>query len=90
MTDQLIAPVIPPANDPARSRPGRVGAGRPLPLAGPLSVPLDAVYGMSRIDASGRLASQADGLYRLSGRIPQAGGHPIDHHVAGRSPRPRA
>jgi AbrB family looped-hinge helix DNA binding protein len=30
-----------------------------MPLAGPLSVLLDAVYGMSRIDASGRLTSQA-------------------------------
>ena len=53
VTDQLIAPVIPPANGPARGRSGRAGAGRPLPLAGPLPVPLDAVYGMSRIDASG-------------------------------------
>ena len=32
---------------------------------------------------------QADGLYRLSGRVPpQAGGRPIDHHVAGRSEAP--
>ena len=58
MTDQLIAPVIPPAAGRVRSGPGRAGGGRPLPLAGSLAVPLDAVYGMSRIDASGRLASQ--------------------------------
>jgi hypothetical protein len=59
MTDQLIAPVIPPANGPARGRSGRAGGGRPLPLAAPLAIPRDAVYGMSRIDASGRLTSQA-------------------------------
>ena len=59
MTDQLIAPVIPPAARPARGRPGRAGPGRPLPLASSLAVPLDAVYRMSRIDASGRLTSQA-------------------------------
>jgi hypothetical protein len=58
MTDQLIAPVIPSAADRVRSGPGRAGGGRPLPLAGPLTIPLDAVYGTSRIDASGRLASQ--------------------------------
>jgi hypothetical protein len=57
--DQLIAPVIPPAAGPAHSRSGRAGGGRPLPLAGPLTIPLDAVYGMSQIDASGRLTSQA-------------------------------
>ena len=59
MTDQLIAPVIPSAVGRVRSGPGRAGGGRPLPLAGPLAIPLDAVYGMSRIDASGRLTSQA-------------------------------
>jgi bifunctional DNA-binding transcriptional regulator/antitoxin component of YhaV-PrlF toxin-antitoxin module len=58
MTDQLIAPVIPPTAGRVRSGPGRAGAGRPLPLAGSLALPLDAVYGMSRIDASGRLTSQ--------------------------------
>jgi len=59
ITDQLIAPVIPPTVGPARGGPGRAGAGRLLPLAGPLAVPLDVVYGMSRIDASGRLTSEA-------------------------------
>jgi bifunctional DNA-binding transcriptional regulator/antitoxin component of YhaV-PrlF toxin-antitoxin module len=59
MTDQLIAPVIPPVADRVRSGPGRAGGGRPLPLAGSLAIPLDAVYGMSRIDASGQLTSQA-------------------------------
>ena len=31
---------------------------------------------------------QADGLIRLSGRIPAGRGHPINHHVAGATPRP--
>jgi bifunctional DNA-binding transcriptional regulator/antitoxin component of YhaV-PrlF toxin-antitoxin module len=59
VADQLIAPLIPSAAGLVRGRPGRAGGGRPLPLAGPLAIPLDAVYGMSRIDASGRLTSQA-------------------------------
>jgi hypothetical protein len=59
VTDQLIAPVIPPAVGRVRGGPGRAGGGRPLPLAGSLACPLDAVYGVSRIDASGRLTSQA-------------------------------
>jgi hypothetical protein len=59
VTDQLIAHVIPPTAGPGVARPGRAGGSRPLPLAGPLAVPGGAVYGMSRIDASGRLTSQA-------------------------------
>jgi NADPH:quinone reductase-like Zn-dependent oxidoreductase len=34
-------------------------------------------------------AGQADGLIRLSGRIPAGRGHPINHHVAGAAPKPR-
>ena len=30
---------------------------------------------------------QADGLIRLSGRIPAGRGHPINHHVAGAAPK---
>jgi hypothetical protein len=57
MTDQLIAPVIPPAAGRVRGGPGRVGSGRPLPLAGSLAGPLDAVYGMGDQDQDGgRLA----------------------------------
>jgi len=63
VTAELIAPVIP--------SPGRVAAGtprvappavRPLPMAGPaaaLSVPAGVVYGISRIDASGRVTDRA-------------------------------
>ncbi len=32
------------------------------------------------------LQGQADGLIRLSGRIPAGRGHPINHHVAGAVP----
>ena len=36
-------------------------------------------------------AGHADGLHRMSGRIPpQAGGHPINHHVAGSRARERS
>jgi hypothetical protein len=59
VTGQLIAPVVPPAAGPGLARPGRASGSRPLPLAGPLAVPGGAVYGMCRIDASGRLTSQA-------------------------------
>ena len=34
--------------------------------------------------------SQADGLIKLSGRIPAGRGHPINHHVAGAAQAPRA
>jgi len=53
-----IAPVIPPDAGPARDAAGRHGGVRPLPLASPLAVPLDAVYGVSRVDASGRVTGQ--------------------------------
>ena len=58
MTEQLIPPVISPSARPARCAPGRTGGGRPLPLANSPGVPADAVYGMSRVDASGRVAGQ--------------------------------
>jgi bifunctional DNA-binding transcriptional regulator/antitoxin component of YhaV-PrlF toxin-antitoxin module len=38
--------------------PRRRGSSRPLPLASPPAVPLDAFYGVSRIDASGRMTGQ--------------------------------
>ena len=70
MTDQLIAPVIPPATGPAHRRPGMPGRpgrpGRPgafpLPLASPpptAQAPGGVIYGMGRIDASGRVADRA-------------------------------
>jgi hypothetical protein len=59
VTEQLIAPVIPPTAGPGLARPGRAGGGRPLLLAGLLAGPAGAAYGMSRIDASGWLTSCA-------------------------------
>ena len=60
MTAQHIAPVIPPSAGPAARRQARSAAGRPLPLARPVrSVPHDVVYGLARIDASGRICERA-------------------------------
>jgi hypothetical protein len=51
-----VAPVIPGASP--GHRPGKPGAGRPVPLASPPGRP-DVVYGFGRIDASGRVADRA-------------------------------
>jgi hypothetical protein len=65
VTAPLIAPVIPSGPGPARSgrgAPGRAGAPSLLPLADPPSAPPgpgDAVYGIGRIDASGRVADRS-------------------------------
>jgi hypothetical protein len=56
MTAGPIAPVIPCASR-DRSRPGKPGASRPMPLASPPGRP-DVVYGFGRIDASGRVADR--------------------------------
>ena len=58
MTTRTVAPVIPSAI-PGRRWQGQPGAARPVPLA---SLPgrLEVVYGYGRIDASGRVADQAD------------------------------
>jgi AbrB family looped-hinge helix DNA binding protein len=56
MTAGPVAPVIPGACR-GRSRPGKPGAGRPMPLASPPGRP-DVVYGFGRIDASGRVADR--------------------------------
>ena len=60
MTSLPLAPVIPPSSVPADRRRARAAAGRPLPLARPMrSVPQDVVYGVARIDASGRICERA-------------------------------
>jgi bifunctional DNA-binding transcriptional regulator/antitoxin component of YhaV-PrlF toxin-antitoxin module len=62
MTAQLLAPVIPSSAVQASRQRARSAAGRPLPLARPLpvpSAPADVVYGIGRIDASGRIADRA-------------------------------
>jgi bifunctional DNA-binding transcriptional regulator/antitoxin component of YhaV-PrlF toxin-antitoxin module len=60
-----IADLIPPLIPPARSRPGRSGKAprlaRPLPLAASLSpaaLPPNLLYGLGRIDMSGRVADR--------------------------------
>ena len=62
MTAQPIAPVIPSPGRLASAPRVRPAAVRPLPMAGPaaaLSAPADVVYGIGRIDASGRVTDQA-------------------------------
>ncbi len=62
MTAQPLAPVIPSSGRPGRPAARQAAAGRPLPLARPVPVPSapeDVVYGIGRIDASGRIADRA-------------------------------
>jgi hypothetical protein len=61
MTAQPLAPVIPSSAVSAGRQRARSAAGRPLPLARPMpapSLPEDVVYGIGRIDASGRIADR--------------------------------
>ncbi|MDX6415609.1 MAG: hypothetical protein QOG28_229, partial [Trebonia sp.] len=61
MTARPLAPVIPSSAVPAARQRARSAAGRRLPLAEPApvpSLPQDVVYGIGRIDASGRVADQ--------------------------------
>jgi hypothetical protein len=60
VTAQHIAPVVPSSAVPAARRRARSAAGRTLPLARPVrSVPENVVYGIARIDASGRICERA-------------------------------
>ena len=62
MTAQPLGPVIPSSGGPAARRWPRSAAGRQLPLARPVPAPAapeDVVYGIGRIDASGRIADRA-------------------------------
>ena len=62
MTAQSLRPIIPSPGGPAARRWPRSAGGRPLPLACPVPVPIapeDVVYGIGRIDASGRIADRA-------------------------------
>ena len=56
MTARPVPPVVPGASR-DRHRPGRPGAGHPMPLASPPGRP-DVVCGFGRIDASGRVADR--------------------------------
>jgi hypothetical protein len=60
VTAAHIAPVIPSSAVPASRRRSGSASGRALPLARPVrSVPPDVVYGLARIDASGRICERA-------------------------------
>jgi hypothetical protein len=62
VTAQPLAPVIPSSGVSAARQRARSAAGRPLPLAHPVPVPPapeGVVYGIGRIDASGRIADRA-------------------------------
>ena len=62
MTAQPLAPVIPSSGAPAYWQRARPAAARRLPLACPVPVPSppeDVVYGIARIDASGRICERA-------------------------------
>ena len=61
MTAQPLAPVIPSSAAPPGRQLARAARRRPLPLARPEplpSVPDDVVYGIGRIDSSGRIADR--------------------------------
>ena len=60
MTAGRIASVIPASAVPAARRQARSAARRTLPLARPVRfVPQDVVYGLARVDASGRICERA-------------------------------
>ena len=59
---QPLAPVIPSSGVPASRQRVRSAAARRLPLASPVPVPSapeDVVYGIARIDSSGRICERA-------------------------------
>ncbi|TCO61078.1 AbrB/MazE/SpoVT family DNA-binding domain-containing protein [Actinocrispum wychmicini] len=61
MTGLVIAPVIPSSTSAARTRSQKSSARRVLPLvtvATPPAAPADVIYGMGRMDASGRIADR--------------------------------
>jgi AbrB family looped-hinge helix DNA binding protein len=62
MTAQPLAPVILSSGIPASRQRARSAAARRLPLASPVPVPSapeDVVYGIARIDSSGRICERA-------------------------------
>src|SRR5690349_24345605 len=84
MTAQPLSPVIPSSGGPAVRQRARSAAGRPMPLACPEPVPSapeDVVYGIGRIDASGRIADRAVtsalGVNQLAAQACQALAHAV-------------
>jgi len=62
VTAQPLAPVIPSSTVPASRQCAKAAAARPLPLARPVRVPAapgEVVYGIARIDSSGRICERA-------------------------------
>jgi AbrB family looped-hinge helix DNA binding protein len=62
VTAQPLAPVIPSSDILASRQRSRSAAARRLPLASPVpvpSLPEDVVYGIARIDSSGRICERA-------------------------------
>ena len=62
MTAQPLTPVIPSSGVPASRQRARSAVARRLPLACPVPVPSapeDVVYGIARIDSSGRICERA-------------------------------
>jgi len=62
MTAPPVAPLIPPRARPGGREQGRAGAARRLPVAAAPeapAVPEDVLYGLGRMDASGRVADRA-------------------------------
>jgi hypothetical protein len=62
MTVLPLAPVIPSFGVPAAGQRARAATARRLPLASPVpvpSVPVGVVYGIARVDASGRICERA-------------------------------
>lgn len=62
MTARPLAPVIPSSAVPSGQQHTRAAGHRPLPLTRPVPAPPapeDVVYGIGRIDASGRIADRA-------------------------------
>ncbi|HET9080438.1 MAG TPA: AbrB/MazE/SpoVT family DNA-binding domain-containing protein [Trebonia sp.] len=62
MTAQPLAPVIPSSGVPTSRQHARPAAARRLPLASPVPVPSPpegVVYGIARIDSSGRICERA-------------------------------
>jgi hypothetical protein len=85
VTARPLAPVIPSSGVSAARQRARPAAGRPMPLACPEPVPSapeDVVYGIGRIDASGRIADRAITSDRPAPRLPSTAQRRSSHFRA--------
>ena len=77
---------MPMVTSPVTRRPGRARRSHTHPMGNHRGqLPPSRCQPLPALPRKG----QADGLIRLSGRIPAGRGHPINHHVAGAAPKPR-